>query len=342
MGNTILVANAKFGTAPDVAFSHGDNLNVRIAYADTSTWDVVVMHEEFGNIMSAMGAMAFTVDDVNPNVYPLGVSELHANQLQLDSPDHYPEENWSYVYSTDSKHVKARIQNHSLSPSAFTVSLTGTWLLDYNNRFLTIAYDPTGTSIHYGWNTEYTSGGPRPDYVAVEINHDGTFITPPDTFKRVTNPAACEIQFPIMAFSKQNDASDHLFVVYPMCSGTMPFLSFDMRYKLVPWGSASFSPLDTENLGIDGPAADGNIAVTALPNPFGETFSLGMTGDATGEIYRVTLTDLQGKICAQLRGNISTLNAELGGATQKMAPGMYLVTVHGNRFHKTLRVVKTQ
>lgn len=338
IGNNIEVTNAFNAAIPDVAFSHAANLNVRIAFVDEGSGLINVMHEDFFTLLGAGGPMPFILDDLNPAAFPppLIQDPFRSNNLQLDSPDHFPDDNWSYIYTDDQQNVFARLQTWSVSGVPFTMNLSN-WLGAFRNEFLTLGYRPDGMGIHYGWFTRYT-GAPIPGFIALEMNDDGTFVTPPGNFKVVANTTAYSWE-PVMSFSKQNDLSNRLFVAYPM-SGVGGF-GYEMRTKLIPWGAPSF--ITTPGTPGVATASVSEVELSVFPNPFTETFTVGVKNDAPTATYEATLTDLQGKAIAHPKGNLRGVNEALQNAVRNMPAGIYFLTVKNDgQLHQTLRVIKAE
>ena len=338
IGNDIEVTNAFNAAIPDVAFSHAANLFVRIAFVDEGSGLINVMHEDFFTLLSAISPMPFIVDDMNPAAYPppLIMDPFRSNNLQLDSPDHFPDDNWSYIYTDDQQNVFARLQTWSVSGTPFTVNLSN-WLGSFRNEYLTLAYRPDGMGIHYGWFTGYP-GAPIPGFIATEINDDGTFVTPPGNFKVVANSTAYCTE-PIMSFSKQNDISNRLFVAYPM-TGTGGF-GYEMRTKLVPWGAPSFivAP-DTPGLET---AVVSDVELSVFPNPFTETFNIAVKNDDPNTLYEATLSDQQGKAVARPKGSLRSVNEALQSTSSTLPAGIYFLTVKNNgQLQQTVQVIKAE
>lgn len=336
IGNNIEVTNAFNAAIPDVAFSHASNLNVRIVFVDEGSGLIHVMHEDFFTLLSAVLPMPFILDDLNPAAYPppLISDPFRSNNLQLDSPDHFSDDNWSYIYTDDQQNVFTRLQTWSVSATPFTVNLSN-WLGAFRNEFLTLGYRPDGMGIHHGWFTRYT-GAPVPGFIALEMNDDGSFVTPPGNFKVVANSTAYSWE-PVMSFSKQNDLSNRLFVAYPM-AGVGGF-GYEMRTKLVPWGAPSFIVAPDNPVVLT--ATD--VGISLYPNPFTETFTVAIKNDSPDATYEAVLTDQQGKVMARPTGNLRRMNEALQDAAQGMPSGIYFLTVKNNgQLHETLRVIKAK
>jgi len=338
IGNNIEVGGVSTGAIPDVAFAHVTDLDIRIAYVNTATGAVHVVHRDFPTILVASaGPLGFAVDDVNPAGFSSVSGFSQSDNLQLDCPDHYTQDNWSYIYTSDGMNVNTRIQNWSLSSSAITYSLTG-WLGSSGNEHLTLAYSPAGNSIYYGWYTAYTGASPVPGYVAVHRGDNGSFIAPTTSyfFNRVANTTWYSVN-PVISFSKQNDIANELFAVYAM-HGTGGF-SYEMRFKHVPWTATSFRPGAPEALGEVTREAN-NVFV--YPNPFREHLSLAVQPDAAMDIYEVSITDLVGRSLGYFKGNIDLVNRQLQEVTKKMMAGVYLLNIYSTNIQEQVRVVKIE
>jgi len=338
VGNNIEVTNAFNAAIPDVAFAHASALNVRIAYYDQGANQIMVMHEDFFTLLAACCPMPLVTDDANPAFFPppIMTDPFRSNNLQLDSPDHFSDDNWSYIYTDDQMNMWARLQTWSVSATPFTVNLS-TWLGSFRNEYATLGYRPDGMGIHYGWFTRYT-GAPIPGFIATELNDNGSFITPPGTYKVVANTTAYCTE-PIMSFSKQNDLSARLFVAYPMIG--VGGSGYEMRTKLVPWGAPSF--ITTPGTpGVEA-ASVPDVELSVFPNPFTETFTIAVKNDSPSATYEVTMLDAQGKAVAKPKGNLTYVNETLQTAANNMPAGIYFITVKNDgELHQTLRVVKTK
>lgn len=338
IGNNIAVTNASNAAIPDVAIADAGNLLVRIAFVDQGSGEINVMNESFNTLLVATSPMPFVLDDLNPASFPspLLVDPFRSNNLQLDCPDHYIDDNWSYVYTDDQRNVFARIRTRAVSPVPFTVNLSN-WLGSFRNEYVTIAYRPDGTGIHYGWFTGYT-GNPLPGFIATQLNDDGSFVTPPGTFKVVAN-STTYCSEPVLSFSKQNDLSDRLFAVYPMfgTGGT----GYEIRSKIIPWSSPSF--ISTPVTPGTETASAAGTELSVFPNPFTETFRISVKNDVPTAVYEATLADLQGKTIARPKGSLGTVNQNLQGVADQLPAGLYFLTVKNDGgLHQTLRVVKSE
>lgn len=342
VGGTITITNVPANSViPDIAMSHptSSSVMVRIAFVNAANGDIHVMRRNLPAILASGATITFVPEDINAAAYP-GVTpvqfELTPNNLNLDCPDHYATDNWSYVYTPSYNLILARTRTVSFSASPFNMNLN-TGLTTVNNFHPTIAYDRTGQTINYGWFTDYGNRG----YVAVERTETGGFVTPSGTYKVVSNFTSfmpgIHTATPVMAFSKQNDNSSKLYAVYPILP--VSTLAIDLRTKLVPWTATTFSAV------VPGHIAEltkEESEAVISPNPFTNSIALRIAGNRGDDIYTVALTDISGKAVHQLKGNLDMVNNKLGAVSSHLSKGIYLVNVtfYATGNTRTFKIVK--
>ncbi len=342
IGNTLTITNAPANSViPDVAFSHptSSSVIVRIAFVNAANGDIHVMRRDLPFILASGPTLTFIPEDINAGAY-VGVTpiqfEYTPNNLNLDCPDHYSADNWSYAYTPSYNVILARIRTVSFSAAPFTITLN-TGLTGVNNFHPTIAYDRTGQSINYGWFTDYGNRG----YVAVERSETGAFITPSGTYKVVSNYTSfmpgINTATPVMAFSKQNDNSSKLYAVYPILPAST--LNIDLRTKLVPWTATTFNAVVPGGVTA---LTESERTASLSPNPFTNNISLRIAGDNGSDIYEVTMTDISGRAVGQLKGNLDAVNNQLNNTAGRLSKGLYLlnVTFYATGNTRTFKMVK--
>jgi hypothetical protein len=342
VGGTITITNVPANSViPDIAMSHptGSSVMVRIAFVNEANGDIHVMRKDLPSILASGATTTFVSEDINAAAYP-GVTpvqfEYTPNNLNLDCPDHYSTDNWSYVYSPINTLIRARTRTVSFSATPFNMNLN-TGLTGVSNFHPTIAYDRNGQTINYGWFTDYGNRG----YVAVERTETGGFVTPSGTYKVVSNYTAfmpgINTATPVMSFSKQNDNSSKLYAVYPILPANA--LAIDLRTKLVPWTATTFSAVVPGHIAA---LTQEEREAVISPNPFTGSIALRIAGDRGDDIYSVTLTDISGKAVHQLSGNLNKVNSSLSVVSNRLSKGIYLVNVSflatGNT--RTFKIVK--
>lgn len=340
INNSVLITNVPASTLiPDVAFGHATGLSavVRVAFVDGPTGDIHVMRKDLPALLAAGPTTTFITDDVNAGIFT-GINAadfiLAPNNLNLDCPDHYAADNWSYVFTPTANVVLARIKTN---PNPVININLNPGLTSVPNFHPTIAYDRSGKSINYGWFTNFANRG----YVAVERSETGAFITPSGTYKVVSNytgfgPGGIT-NTPVMAFSKQNDASSMLYAVYPILPPNNTSL-IDLRTKMVSWTATTFNAVIPN--GADLFAA--KEEATIYPNPFSNKLMLNISSDRGEETYKVTIADISGKTVQQLYGTQASINGQLGQWAGRSANGLYLVHVgfDATGTTKTIKIVK--
>jgi hypothetical protein len=327
IGNSILITNVPANSViPDVAFAHATSIFVRIAFVNADNGDIHVMRKDLSTLLTAGLSTTFLTDDINAAAYPLVTPiqfESTPNNLNLDCPDHYTTDNWSYVYAPISSSIRARIKTVSFSASAFTV-LLNTGLTGVSNFNPTIAYDRTGQTINYGWYTDYGNRG----YVAVERTENGNFVTPSGTYRVVSNYTGflpgITTSTPVLAFSKQNDNSSKLFAVYPILPSNTSLI--DLRTKLVSWTATTFNAVIPGNANLF--AKNENVSVA--PNPFISKIALDVPADNGQFTYAVNITDISGRTVKQFEGDIHSVNGKLDLWADDATKGFYLLNVTFN------------
>lgn len=327
------IAGITSGAIPDVAFAHADDLLVRISYVNKTSGDIHTINNLFSNLMVGTGTTTFATDDINAASFPSTIGAWYADNLQLDCPDHHTEDSWSYIYSDNDNDVFSRTYTPSYSSSPFISNLTG-WLGAYNNKYLTLAYAPGGTKIHYGWYTNYTAYSPIPGYIVREYSDIGI---PSSTFPKIVTTAPSYSSISVMAFSKQNDWSSRLFAVYSMVN--TGGLNYEMRYKTVPWTAASFRPgnaTSTEEI-------QNENVITVIPNPFTNHIAINIAGDNGKAIYSTSITDIQGRVLLNTKGTLENINQQLAKWSSGSAKaGLYFIQLQetNGKIHRSFKVVK--
>lgn len=341
IGNSILITNVPANSViPDVAFAHatGSAIFVRIAFVNAANGDIHVMRKDLATLLTPIVSTTFLTDDVNPGAYPLVTPvqfEYTPNNLNLDCPDHYSTDNWSYVYAPDTTNIRARTKTVSFSASPFNTTLNA-GLIGKRNFHPTIAYDRTGQTINYGWYTDFASKG----YVAVERTETGGFVTPSGTYRVVSNYVGflpgITTATPVMAFSKQNDNSSKLFAVYPILPSNTALI--DLRTKLVSWTASTFNAVAPGTASLSAKTENASVA----PNPFSGKIALDVPGDHGDNTYSINISDISGRMVKQVAGNIHSVNSQLDLWADEATKGFYLmnVTFHTDGNTRSFKIVK--
>jgi len=339
LGPDNLVAGTDtFGRVPDVAIGYSGD-SVHIAYMVVNppyagAKPIVVRKCHFNDIRFGSGVVAMVREDSIDAAttiynYPGYIDRYNDFHINIDCPDHYtPRDVWSMIYNADTSDLYAVTKNTS-------GAITSKYLSDYlytANRWPTIVWNNTATRINYGWYSSRAGG-----YVSNKLQANGTTFdaaTPAGTYKVIDYTS--NFLYKKMSFSKQNDRTRQMFLVYPyLQSGFADY--FDMRSKLAGWNAASFrpSPAAMENLTGD------LYRVDVAPNPFTDGFAL-ISNASANEAFEVLLTDLQGKVVHKCSGTLSAVNSSLREAGSQAAAGIYFVNTHSEsgNYDKMIKVIK--
>jgi hypothetical protein len=358
--NIIAATNNNFGppftlngtnghTDPDVAFTHAGPLDLHVV-----SWDPLMGIYEYyvtwfdiiPGGMYAIGCAAVppfstcplinTVEDVNAVMLPV-VPRLH-----IDAPDHYGPANWTYVY-TDNTYggVPATINltdgSYPNAPFLPAINTSG-------NSIPVVAYGMAPTNLYVGWHTGYNDPSYNPSsttYVGIELLEDGAIVNPiaPFNFMAVNQVPTWTSPTPAMYFSKQNDQTSNLYLVFAQYDG----IDNMVQHKLVPWGSGSFKggvPQYVEDMSQH----HHDVDVTMSPNPFSKAIALNVPAHLAQEDVTMYITDITGRSIAVYEGTFHKINGYLKDLTNTLATGQYLADVRivKTGYHNVFKLSKTE
>jgi hypothetical protein len=351
---------------PDVAFTHAGALDLHIVSYDQAigiyeyyvTWFDIIPGGIYASACPAIPpfstcGLVNTVEDLN--TVNLNIPDLH-----IDAPDHHGPANWSYVY-TDGNNVFTRImnQNPGLPPQIAyggvpaTINLTdGSYpnppylpaINTSSNYKPVVAWDQNpGNGFYVGWASNYNdpSYNPfTPTYVAIQLGEDGSIVNPlaPFNYMAVNQTVNWTSPTPAMYFSKQNDQTSDLYVVFSQFDGT----NYMIQHKLVPWSSGTFKPGPTY---LEDVAHNHSTdAVEMHPNPFTTSITLEVPANLSNELVTLKLTDIFGKTITLFEGNTTQVNAHLKAIAGNLATGNYIadVRIMKTGYQNTFKLVKTE
>lgn len=336
VSNTVQLAGTSDAVFPDVAIGHPNTpgtLQLHIVYIENSTGNIVENLVDYATVQAAppFTVLSPTVEDIIPSSFPFwtyGTASSYSfwvaatsASLNIDCPDHYDVDNWSYVYTDNSYDVQARVMDYhtsSITSYDLTDGSLGITAINGNplrpNLWPTIGYDQTGKSIYYGWSyIDWTAPFPASSlYVAVKLNECCSSLVYP--YYMIVDKLTSGT--PAMSFSKQNDASTYFFSMYPQYSGV-----YRIDNKYIKWTSATFKP---------GPASVSNAAdnITFYPNPFSDKLSVLPAATFQKQLMNVEITNIQGKVVGNYNDKGANFNTYLEKITPSLSNGIYIIKVN--------------
>ncbi|GEM_PF-3087344 len=318
----------------DIAIGHygvaDQNIVVRIAYVNqtgAAPYNVRVISYPFIGLTSG-GTATFTLEDASPLATMSIGGGMVSSILNIDCPDHNNDDNWTYVIQQLSStfpttsNIKARIKTSS-GINTYDLTLAGTTfdMTASTNVFPSLAYDPTGTRLHFMWTTGVPGATSYPtlQYIGVRYSDTGVPIAPIGDFMRVSYFHGI---YSINALSKQNDHSSNLFAAYAVdILGAR-----DYRHKIQPWSMTSYRPGQEPD---EQPAQTNNLLAQAaiVPNPFSTSFKIVLPMAGADEMLEVNVYDISGRLVLNKKGTIEHINSQIEVAS--LGSGNYTVNVRG-------------
>jgi len=336
--DNLVEATDTFGRVPDVAIGYsGDSVHIAYIYVNppyTGAKPIVVRKCHFNDIRFGTGLVSMTLEDSIDAAttiynYPGFTDRYDDFHINIDCPDHYTSRDvWSMIYNADTSDIYAETKNTS-------GVIVNKYLSDYlytANRWPAVVWNNTATRINYGWYSRRAGG-----YVSNKLQSDGNTFdvsTPLGTYKVIDY--LTNFWYKKMSFSKQNDRTRQMFLVYPyLQSGSGDY--YDMRTKLAGWNATAFRPAPTAVEDI----TEDLYQIDVVPNPFAESFIL-FSNAPPLETFDVLLTDLQGKQLHKCSGTLSDVNTSLRSACNQLAGGLYFVNTRSKsgNYDKMIKVVK--
>ena len=327
--NTNGCAMPDIATARGLSSLGGSTLLNWIVYRDASN-QFVVSHWDVND-----PSLTFIIDDVAPapsmySTWP--ASSSLSSKLNIDCPDVYNPLDWknySYVYE-DNANIKCRVGAHGnptasydlTNGSIYSPSIAG------SNIFPTLCYDPSGTTIYYGWWWKQ-----KGVYLAVALKNNGSPSTP--GYQIVSNG---QRNYGVMTFSKSwfivSNPQQYIYCAYPDASTTG--FGTDMYTKLNPWGTGSFKQEPNTVASL----LAGEKHLSAWPNPFKDRVTLQVMNDNQGDEYSAVISDMQGRVIKNVKGTLSVVNDAFAAQSALLPAGTYVVRVSGSGLSESLKIVK--
>lgn len=347
---------------PDCAFSHtgmAGTLNVHYVYYSPSTGRFTESSYDFWTMIYMLGGtVPVAVNDMN--FVGFYSDPLIAN---IDCPGHYDVENWAYAYTTNNMDISVRLIDYHTTgiPTTRIVNDMSVLACRPINRYWNVApfpaYDPNHSpgseTIFVGWYTAAPNpmAGMTPaGYVALRMNESGTLAVSPLDYLTVANNPTWATQTPILSFSKQDDAFQFLYTVFPEYDPGTPGYRLENKYH--NWPTPQFKG-ETEHHAFE--CTDEakieefkkkQVAATtikAYPNPFSNVLGIAYPASMQQDVTAVSVSDLTGKVMGTYNGSVSKVNAYLTDLSKQLSPATYILNVNvEGKVKETIKVTKLQ
>lgn len=320
--NSELIPGTSGCIIPDVAFGHEPGgLMVRTAYYNPGTGSINVESKDFWQIGSGT---PFNMDDVNAGI--------QTNYIDIDCPDHMSSDlKWAYTYDMGNKlFVRSYYNMSAASPYLFAVN-DPFLMSNYSNYKPSITYEENQKILNIGWAARTLTGVPNRN-IAVRYVYDGTPVTTAGTYLLLSSWTGSPDygKNNVVSLSKNNETS-YIFTAFSrMGISTLP--NYDIRVKFKPNGMSTFKGVQELALHTKG--------VTAVPNPFSNTFILDAAALDASLQYSIHVADISGRMLLQQAGTIDELNSTLLGSSEKWPSGVYSIQLKGDDYNQSLKVVK--
>lgn len=348
------INNTANATFPHMAVycASGMGTGIKVVYYDQANSNIRVISSTFTNILSAGAIVNFATEDVAPPMY----STFDPHTLRIDCPEHYVQDNWSYVYhgynsAFTQEYIACRVNtNTSFNSYELSNGLFGGGFPLYNILLNpTLTYSSDGNSIYYGWhygdnnignpNTNPGASGWR---VVVNLREDGVPFE--QNYQCVTDPLLLGVDYladshyPPVAFSrKASDIiynSNDMFVAYPVYA-----INGDhyIATKLIHWGQGHFRP--ENNTGIHKHETS-ETTLRIAPNPFTGNFNISSMAGNKKDQYQATLSDIRGTVLYKKTGNLDEINKSAAPYSEKLPAGIYLLNIDSAHDDQTFKIIK--
>ncbi len=343
-------------TRPDCAFSHSNQagtLNVHYAYYHPVSGVIIESSFDFWTAIGLGTTTIFpSVNDANLAAPSSGVN------VNLDCPDHYDVENWAYTYTDNYYDISVRFIDYHSTATPTTVVVNDNSVLSSAainssmnyNPFLAYDHDciyGVGT-LYVGWVSQYidpATSNPA-SYIAVQIKEDGNGPVTPVDYLTVPNNTTLTSGTPYLSFSKQNDATDYLYTIFPQYVNGV---GYRMQHKYHAWNNSQFkgaTPVYTCNNDEDHKKAfaarNAGMNITLYPNPYVSTFELQIPADIQNEKGSIIITGVDGKTYGTFEGDMRNANSYLSTIGANMPAGNYAIQVQVNGRTQVLKTTKVQ
>jgi hypothetical protein len=358
-GNTFVVdpprqinntANATFPHMAVCCAPGGSGTGIKVVYYDQVNSNIRVISSSFSNIISASGTVNFGTEDVAPPMYPT----FDPHTLRIDCPEHYTEDNWSYVYhgygsAFTQEYIACRVNTNTFYNSyELSGGLFGGNFPLYNILLNpTLTYSNDGNSIYYGWhygdnnigNPNTTNPGASGWRVVVNLREDGVPFE--QNYQCVTDPLLLGVDYladshyPPVAFSRKAIDNSNMFIAYPVFNPTNG--DHHIATKLIPWGQNHFRPENNTDIHKQ---ETSKTALHITPNPFTSNFNISSVAGNKKEQYQATLSNISGTVIYKKTGNLDEINKSAAPYLEKLPAGIYLLNINSTNNKQTFKMVK--
>lgn len=352
-GGTIQLNGTTDESAPDVAFSHAADLNIRFVYKNRGNGIITESVIDWQQLISFPFA---TLNIVVPNIEDQNPAPMNISNMVIDCPDHYGVENWAYTY-TDGGNVYVRFIDHnSGTPPTTVIVNSGLWGPSGN---LTTGFFARKPTIHYGdaaqggasgnillaWYSPYVGGDSH--YLALEANENFSVRVSPADYLRLPNTVSYTYPYSGVAFSKMSDlAPAYLYTTF-ITEAVPSSGNYHLRHAFHPYSNTmSFKGAkNNNNTAIDacrkryGQLPVRSIKTSAYPNPFAHTFNNSFHLEENSEIV-LHIADIKGTVVKQ-----HTEHRPAGTHTIKMdnldqlVSGTYFLTTYINGVKSNTQII---
>jgi hypothetical protein len=154
---------------------------------------------------------------------------------------------------------------------------------------------------------------------------------------------------PVMSFSKQNDATNFLYTIFPQYWN--PWGGYMMQNKYHPWNTAAFKGEkhvvmtcnDEEKIKTFTNKHIATTHITAYPNPFSTMLGLSIPNENQNDDATISVTDITGKGYGNYNGKLINANSYLTTLSKTLVPGQYTININiDGKSAQSLKITKTE